>query len=74
MHIYATKQVPVHYFLTGVEWYEWHWGDCGLQSVLVKQVLSHVAVRLTGCEAGQASHIVAQLLDGVMAVGQEVTL
>lgn len=74
MHVHATKQAFVYYCLTGVEWYVWHLGFCCSQSVLVKQVLSHVAVWLTGREAGQASQKVTQLLDGVMAVRQEVTL
>jgi len=45
-----------------------------LQGVFVKQVLSHSAVGLGGGEAGQAAHVVSQLLDGVVAVSEEVSL
>lgn len=44
------------------------------QSVLVKEVLSHGAMGFGRSDAGQAADIVAQLLDSVVAVGEEVLL
>lgn len=45
-----------------------------LQSVLVKEVFSHSTGRLRRSDAGQTANVVAQLLDGVMAVNEEVLL
>lgn len=44
------------------------------QSVLVEEVLSQGAVGFGRGDASQAAHVVAQLLDGVVAVGEEVLL
>lgn len=45
-----------------------------LQSVLVKEVFSHSTGRLRRSDAGETANVVAQLLDGVMAVDEEVLL
>ncbi|XP_056153507.1 receptor-type tyrosine-protein phosphatase H-like [Lampris incognitus] len=45
-----------------------------LQSVFVEQVFSHGTVALRGGETGQTAPVVTQLLDGVMAVSEEVLL
>lgn len=45
-----------------------------LQGVFVKQVFSHRAVCLRSSDAAQTANVVAQLLDGFMAVGEEVLL
>lgn len=45
-----------------------------LQSVLVKEVFSHSTGRLGRSDAGETANVVAQLLDGVMAVDEEVLL
>lgn len=44
------------------------------QSVFVKQVFAHVPIGLAGGEARQAAQIVAQFLDGIVAVGQKLAL
>lgn len=45
-----------------------------LQSVLVKEVFSHSTGRFRRSDAGETANVVAQLLDGVMAVDEEVLL
>lgn len=42
--------------------------------MLVEEVLSHGTVGFGRSDAGQAADVVAQLLDGVVAVGEEVLL
>lgn len=42
--------------------------------MLVEEVLSHGSMGLGRSNASQAAHIVAHLLDSVMAVGEEVLL
>lgn len=42
--------------------------------MLVEEVLSHGTVGFGRSDAGQAADIVAQLLDGVVTVGEEVLL
>lgn len=42
--------------------------------MLVEEVLSHGAVGFGRGDASQAAHVVAQLLDSVVAVGEEVLL
>ena len=42
--------------------------------MLIKEVFSHRAMCLRCSDAGQTANIVAQLLDGVMAVSEEVLL
>jgi len=44
------------------------------QSVFIEQVFSHGALSLRSSETGQAAHVVTQLLDGIMAVDEEVLL
>lgn len=68
------KKVVVYHCIPGVERLKWHFRCCCSQSVLIEQVFSHIAVWLAGCEAGQAANVVTQLLDGVVAVCQEVAL
>lgn len=46
----------------------------GLESVLVKQVLSHFAMRVRRDEATQAASVVTQHLNGVVTVSKEVAL
>lgn len=45
-----------------------------LQRVFIKEVFSHMAMCLSLSDAGQTWNVVAQLFDGVMAVGEEVWL
>ena len=45
-----------------------------LQSVFIKEVFSHRSVCLRRSDAGQTANVIAQLLDGVMAVWEEVLL
>lgn len=42
--------------------------------MLVEEVLPHGTVGFGRSDAGQAADVVAQLLDGVVAVGEEVLL
>ena len=42
--------------------------------MFIKEVFSHRTVCLRRSDAGQTANVIAQLLDGVMAVVQEVLL
>lgn len=42
--------------------------------MFIKEVFSHRTVRLSRSDAGQAANVITQLLDGVVAVGEEVLL
>lgn len=42
--------------------------------MFIKEVFSHRAVCLRRSDAGQTANVIAQLLDGVMAVDQKVLL
>lgn len=42
--------------------------------MFIKEVFSHSGVRLGHTDPGQAADVVAQLLNGVMAVSEEVLL
>lgn len=42
--------------------------------MLVKEVFSHSTGRLRRSDAGETANVVAKLLDGVMAVDEEVLL
>lgn len=45
-----------------------------LQSVFIKEVFSHRSVCLRCSDAGQTASVIAQLLDGIVAVSEEVLL